>query len=145
VLFAFDPNQARAIGLNTTVLHYTLLTLLAATAVAALQAVGACLVVAMLVTPGATAYLFTDRFSRMMGLAAAMGVSTSLDRGLWELLPERHRPAAASSCCRRSCSSSRCSSRPSTAFSPAADASGRSDAPISRQASTALAQTPEPL
>lgn len=77
MLFCFDPNQARAIGLNTTVLHFTLLTLLAATAVAALQAVGACLVVAMLVTPGATAYLFTDRFGRMMGLAAAMGAGTS--------------------------------------------------------------------
>lgn len=78
LLLAFDPNQARAIGLNTTALHYTLLTLLAATAVAALQAVGACLVVAMLVTPGATAYLLTDRFSRMMGLAVLMGVLTSL-------------------------------------------------------------------
>ncbi len=77
LLFAFDPNQARAIGLNTTVLHMTLLTLLAATAVAALQTVGACLVVAMLVTPGATAYLLTDRFSRMMKIATAMGVATS--------------------------------------------------------------------
>ena len=77
LLFAFDPNQARAIGLNTTVLHMTLLTLLAATAVAALQTVGACLVVAMLVTPGATAYLLTDRFGRMMLIATAMGVVTS--------------------------------------------------------------------
>lgn len=77
LLFAFDPNQARAIGLNTTLLHFTLLTLLAATAVAALQAVGACLVVAMLVTPGATAYLLTDRFGRMMGIASVMGVLTS--------------------------------------------------------------------
>ena len=56
LLFCFDPNQARALGLNPVVLHYTLLTLLSATAVAALQTVGACLVVAMLVTPGATAY-----------------------------------------------------------------------------------------
>lgn len=78
LLFAFDPNHAKAIGLNTTVLHLTLLSLLAATAVAALQAVGACLVVAMLVTPGATAYLLTDRFGRMMGLASAMGVLTGL-------------------------------------------------------------------
>lgn len=78
LLFCFDPNQARAIGLNVTVLHYTLLTLLSATAVAALQTVGACLVVAMLVTPGATAYLLTDRFGRMIGLATAMGVVTSL-------------------------------------------------------------------
>ena len=78
LLFAFDPNQAKAIGLNTTVLHLTLLTLLAATAVAALQAVGACLVVAMLVTPGATAYQLTDRFGRMMLLACFMGVATSV-------------------------------------------------------------------
>ncbi len=77
LLFCFDPNQARAIGLNATVLHFTLLTLLAATAVAALQAVGAILVIAMLVTPGATAYLLTDRFGRMLGIASAFGVFTS--------------------------------------------------------------------
>jgi len=78
LLFCFDANQARALGLNVTALHYTLLTLLSATAVAALQTVGACLVVAMLVTPGATAYLLTDRFGRMIGIASAMGVATSL-------------------------------------------------------------------
>lgn len=78
LLFCFDVNQARALGLNTTALHFTLLTLLSATAVAALQTVGACLVVAMLVTPGATAYLLTDRFSRMIGIAVGMGVGTSL-------------------------------------------------------------------
>ena len=78
LLFSFDQNQARALGLNVTALHLTLLTLLSATAVAALQTVGACLVVAMLVTPGATAYLLTDRFSRMLGLAVTMGTLTSL-------------------------------------------------------------------
>lgn len=78
LLFCFDANQARALGLNTTVLHFMLLTLLSATAVAALQTVGAVLVVAMLVTPGATAYLLTDRFGRMIGLATAMGVGTSM-------------------------------------------------------------------
>lgn len=78
LLFCFDANQARALGLNTTFLHFTLLTLLSATAVAALQTVGACLVVAMLVTPGATAYLLTDRFSKMIGLATTMGVGTSI-------------------------------------------------------------------
>ncbi len=78
LLFCFDANQARALGLNVTRLHYMLLTLLSATAVAALQTVGACLVVAMLVTPGATAYLLTDRFGRMIGLATAMGVGTSV-------------------------------------------------------------------
>jgi ABC-type Mn2+/Zn2+ transport system permease subunit len=78
LLFCFDPNQARALGLNTTVLHFTLLTLLSATAVAALHTVGACLVVAMLVTPGATAYLLTDRFGKMIGIATSMGVGTSI-------------------------------------------------------------------
>ena len=78
LLFCFDANQARALGLNTTALHFTLLTLLSATAVAALQTVGACLVVAMLVTPGATAYLLTDRFAKMIGLAVTMGVGTSI-------------------------------------------------------------------
>lgn len=78
LLFCFDPNQARALGLNVRVLHFTLLTLLSATAVAALQTVGACLVVAMLVTPGATAYLLTDRFSKMLTIATTMGVGSSL-------------------------------------------------------------------
>ena len=78
LLFCFDPQQARALGLNAAALHLTLLTLLSATAVAALQTVGACLVVAMLVTPGATAYLLTDRFGKMVGLAAGMGVGSSL-------------------------------------------------------------------
>ncbi|MDO8541174.1 MAG: metal ABC transporter permease [Opitutaceae bacterium] len=78
LLFCFDSNQARALGLNTTVLHLTLLTLLSATAVAALQTVGAVLVVAMLVTPGAIAYLLTDRFSRMIAIAVSLGVGTSL-------------------------------------------------------------------
>jgi len=76
VLFCFDANQARSLGLNTTRLHFTLLTLLAATAVASLQAVGACLVVATLVTPGATAYLLSDRFGRMMFIAGGIGAST---------------------------------------------------------------------
>jgi ABC-type Mn2+/Zn2+ transport system permease subunit len=78
LLFCFDPAQARALGLHVTALHVTLLTLLSATAVAALQTVGACLVVAMLVTPGATAYLLTDRFGNMVLLAVGMGVVTSL-------------------------------------------------------------------
>jgi len=77
LLFCFDANQARSIGLNTTALHFILLSLLSAVAVAALQAVGACLVVAMLVTPGATAYLLTDRFGKMLGVASTMGVLTS--------------------------------------------------------------------
>lgn len=78
LLYCFDPNQARALGLNTTFLHGLLLTLLSATAVAALQTVGAVLVVAMLVTPGATAYLLTDRFGKMIAIAVTLGVVTSL-------------------------------------------------------------------
>ncbi|MBK1883146.1 metal ABC transporter permease [Luteolibacter pohnpeiensis] len=78
MLFCFDANQARALGLRTGWLHVLLLSLLAATAVAALQAVGSCLVVAMLVTPGATAYLLTDRFSRMLGLSSLLGLLSSV-------------------------------------------------------------------
>lgn len=73
LLYCFDEAHARSLGLNTRFLHFLLLALLSATAVAALQTVGACLVVAMLVTPGATAYLLTDRFSRMLGIATATG------------------------------------------------------------------------
>jgi ABC-type Mn2+/Zn2+ transport system permease subunit len=78
MLYCFDPNQARSLGLKAGALHVTLLALLAATCVAALQAVGAILVLAMLITPGATAYLLTDRFGTMMWLSAALGVATSL-------------------------------------------------------------------
>ncbi len=77
VLYCFDVGHARSIGLNTTVLHATLLTLLAATAVASLQTVGAVLVVATLVTPGATAYLLTDRFGRMLFISGALGAATA--------------------------------------------------------------------
>ncbi|MFK7850714.1 MAG: metal ABC transporter permease [Akkermansiaceae bacterium] len=78
MLYCFDPNQAKTLGLKTGILHLTLLSLLAATSVAALQAVGAILVLAMLVTPGATAYLLTDRFGRMLWLSSGIGVATSL-------------------------------------------------------------------
>ncbi|MFM2199450.1 MAG: Manganese transport system rane protein MntB [Verrucomicrobiota bacterium] len=78
MLYCFDPNQARSLGLKANVLHITLLALLAGTCVAALQAVGAILVLAMLITPGAAAYLLTDRFGTMMRLSAGLGVATSL-------------------------------------------------------------------
>jgi ABC-type Mn2+/Zn2+ transport system permease subunit len=78
MLFCFDANQARTLGLPVGMLHLMLLTLLSATAVAALQTVGAILVVAMLITPGATAYLLTDRFGVMLWLSAAMGMGTSV-------------------------------------------------------------------
>ena len=68
-LFAFDPSHANAIGISTRWLSVLLLGLLALTVVVALQAVGIVLVVAMLITPGATAYLLTRRFGRMLALA----------------------------------------------------------------------------
>ena len=77
LLFCFDPNQARALGLPVGFLHVLLLLLLSATAVAALQAVGAILVIAVLVTPGATAYLLTDRFGVLLLLGGAIGASTA--------------------------------------------------------------------
>ncbi len=69
MLFCFDPTHARSIGINTGFLHYLLLSVLSLAAVAGLQTVGIILVVAMLITPGATAYLLTDRFDRMTYLA----------------------------------------------------------------------------
>jgi manganese transport system permease protein len=78
MLFCFDPAHAKAIGLNTTLLHYSLLAALSLTAVAGLQTVGIILVVAMLITPGATAYLLTDRFDRMLLIATASGVFSSV-------------------------------------------------------------------
>jgi manganese transport system permease protein len=69
MLYCFDPMHARSIGINTGILHYLLLTLLSLSAVVGLQTVGIILVVAMLVTPGATAYLLTDRFNEMTIIA----------------------------------------------------------------------------
>ncbi len=71
LLFCFDPNHAKAIGLNTKFMYYTLLLVLALTTVTALQTAGIILVVAMLVTPGATAYLLSDRFEQMLALSVA--------------------------------------------------------------------------
>lgn len=78
ILYIFDPAQAVATGRSRWGLHWTLLMLLAGTTVAALQAVGVILVVAMLITPGATAYLLTDRFNRMALIAGAVGLLTSM-------------------------------------------------------------------
>ncbi|MEM6251905.1 MAG: metal ABC transporter permease [Cyanobacteria bacterium P01_D01_bin.156] len=74
LLFCFDPNHAKAIGLNTQLMYYTLLSVLALTIVTALQTAGIVLVVAMLVTPGATAYLLTDRFDKMLVISVATSV-----------------------------------------------------------------------
>jgi manganese/iron transport system permease protein len=73
----FDESHARSIGLRTTLLKVIFFTLLSAATVAAMQTVGAFLVIAMVVTPGATAYLLTDRFPRLIVIAIAVGVLSS--------------------------------------------------------------------
>ncbi|TDU81366.1 manganese/iron transport system permease protein [Prosthecobacter fusiformis] len=77
LLFCFDPAHARAIGQNTALTYYVFLALLAATIVASMQAVGIILVVAMLVTPGCTARLLTDRFDHMLLIASSSSVLAS--------------------------------------------------------------------
>ncbi|MDP3196369.1 metal ABC transporter permease [Tabrizicola sp.] len=72
----FDEAHARTIGLKPDLLKIVFFTLLSASTVAAMQTVGAFLVVAMVVTPGATAYLLTDRFPRLLTLAATIGAAT---------------------------------------------------------------------
>ncbi|MFN3926056.1 MAG: metal ABC transporter permease [Pseudanabaenaceae cyanobacterium] len=78
LLFCFDPVHVQGIGLNVNFLYYLLLVLLSLTIVAALQTVGVILVIAMLITPGATAYLWCDRFLQMMLVSVGLGVGASL-------------------------------------------------------------------
>lgn len=78
LLYCFDPQHARAIGLPVRALHYGLLALLSLTIVASLKAVGIILVVAMLIAPGAIAYLLTDSFERMLAIAAAVAIGSSI-------------------------------------------------------------------
>lgn len=73
----FDETHARTIGLRPFWLKTLFFTLLSASVVAGMQTVGAFLVIALVVTPGATAYLLTDRFPRLLALAVAIGAITS--------------------------------------------------------------------
>ncbi|MBQ9353174.1 MAG: metal ABC transporter permease [Phyllobacterium sp.] len=73
----FDENHARSIGLHPPLLKILFFTLLSASTVAAMQTVGAFLVVAMVVTPGATAYLLHDRFPRLIQTSVLIGALTS--------------------------------------------------------------------
>lgn len=75
---SFDPIMARASGLNTTLIHYVLMFLLTLVAVSALQAIGTVLVIAMLITPAATAFMLTDRLSVMIFLAAGLGAAAAV-------------------------------------------------------------------
>ncbi|MGJ9402454.1 metal ABC transporter permease [Arthrobacter sp. KK5.5] len=77
-LLAFDPVHAHAIGLNARVLNAILLGLLALTVVTSLQALGIILVVAMLIIPGATAFLLTRRFGRMLLMASTLGALSAV-------------------------------------------------------------------
>lgn len=73
----FDETHARSIGLNPLALKIIFFTLLSACTVAALQTVGAILVIAMVITPGATAYLLTDQFKKLLVIAVVLGAVTS--------------------------------------------------------------------
>lgn len=77
MLVFFDENHARTVGLNPRALQVLFFALLAACTVAALQTVGAILVIAMVVTPGATAYLLTDRFRNLLIIAVILGSATA--------------------------------------------------------------------
>ncbi len=77
MLAFFDEGYARSIGLHPGRLQVMFFVLLSACTVAALQTVGAVLVIAMVITPGATAYLLTDRFGRMILIATAFGAGTA--------------------------------------------------------------------
>jgi manganese/iron transport system permease protein len=77
-LHAFDPRHARAIGLPVRLLHYGLLAMLSLAIVGALKAVGIILAIAMLIMPGAIAFLLVRRFGPMLLAALAIGVGSSL-------------------------------------------------------------------
>ncbi|MBL0691815.1 MAG: metal ABC transporter permease [SAR324 cluster bacterium] len=76
MIIFFDETHARSIGLPVTLLQIIFFTILSLSIVAALQTVGAFLVIAMVITPGATAYLLTDRFSNLIFISIGLGVFT---------------------------------------------------------------------
>ena len=76
MLVFFDEHQAKAIGIDPFWIKVLFFTLLSASTVAALQTVGAFLVIALVITPGATAYLLTDRFPRLVAISSIIGATT---------------------------------------------------------------------
>ncbi len=78
LLFAFDPAQARVVGLPVNLLHYGLLCGLSLAVVGALKAVGIILAIALLIAPGAIAFLLTRSFGAMLGVAVMVAVSAAL-------------------------------------------------------------------
>jgi manganese/zinc/iron transport system permease protein len=75
---AFDPQMAAAVGINVALMHYLLMGMVSMTAVGAFSSVGAILVVAMLIVPGATAYLLTERLGVMLTLSVVQGALSSV-------------------------------------------------------------------
>lgn len=75
---AFDPAMATSVGINAALMHYLLMGLVALTTVASFESVGAILVVAMLIVPGAAAYLWSDRLIAVLGLAAFFGMASAV-------------------------------------------------------------------
>ena len=78
LVFTFDPQHGRAVGLRVDFLHYGLLTILSLVIVSALQAVGLILSIALVIAPGAIAHLMTDQFDRMLAVSIAVGVVSSV-------------------------------------------------------------------
>ena len=78
LLFCFDPIHSQSIGISVRAIHYFLLILLAITITVSLQTVGIILVIAMLITPGSTAFLITKRFSNMLIIASSVSVVSSI-------------------------------------------------------------------
>lgn len=94
LLYCFDPSHARTVGLNTKVLHYSLLVLLALVIISAMQVVGVILVVAMLITPGITGHMLAKRFDRMMMIAVASAIFSAF----WGVFLSFHFNAATGPC-----------------------------------------------
>ena len=78
LITSFDPLMAKAIGMNVSFYHYLLMVLLTLVAVTAMQSVGTILIVAMLITPAATAYLYANSLKTMIFISATVGASSSL-------------------------------------------------------------------
>lgn len=78
LITSFDPTFVQTYGFRVQILHYALMLVLTLVTVSALQTVGIILVVAMLITPAATAFLWTDRLGVMLGLAATIGAVASI-------------------------------------------------------------------
>ena len=75
---SFDPAMALSVGINATLIHYLLMGMVSLTTVASFESVGAILVVAMLIVPGAAAYLWSDRLEVVIGLAMFFGMSSAV-------------------------------------------------------------------